>query len=71
MLRRGDVLVVWRLDRLGRSLPHLIELLTELEQAGIGFQSVFRDGSERAGCHHRASRPRARPPFDDIVRGLE
>src|SRR3954453_13973596 len=32
LLRPGDVLVVWRLDRLGRSLRHLIELLTELEQ---------------------------------------
>ena len=40
LLRPDDVLVVWRLDRLGRSLKHLIELLTELEQAGIGFQSL-------------------------------
>ena len=40
MLRAGDVLVVWRLDRLGRSLRHLIDLLTELEGEGIGFQSV-------------------------------
>src|SRR5512135_3886855 len=40
LLREGDVLVVWRLDRLGRSLKHLIELMTELEQAGIGFQSL-------------------------------
>ena len=39
-LRKGDVLVVWRLDRLGRSLRHLIELMTELEGEGIGFQSV-------------------------------
>lgn len=39
-LRRGDVLVVWRLDRLARSLKHLIELLTDLEEGGIGFQSL-------------------------------
>lgn len=40
VLRCGDVLVVWRLDRLGRSLRHLIELMTEMEGQGIGFQSV-------------------------------
>jgi DNA invertase Pin-like site-specific DNA recombinase len=40
VLREGDILVVWRLDRLGRSLKHLIELLTELERQGIGFQSL-------------------------------
>jgi DNA invertase Pin-like site-specific DNA recombinase len=40
LLREGDVLVVWRLDRLGRSLRHLIELMGELETEGIGFQSV-------------------------------
>jgi DNA invertase Pin-like site-specific DNA recombinase len=34
------VLEVWRLDRLGRSLRHLIELMTELEGQGIGFQSI-------------------------------
>jgi DNA invertase Pin-like site-specific DNA recombinase len=39
-LREGDVLVVWRLDRLGRSLKHLIELMTELEKQKIGFQSL-------------------------------
>ena len=40
LLRKRDVLVVWRLDRLGRSLKHLIEFMTELEEAGIGFQSL-------------------------------
>jgi DNA invertase Pin-like site-specific DNA recombinase len=39
-LRSGDVLAVWRLDRLGRSLKHLIELIGELEAERIGFQSV-------------------------------
>ncbi len=39
-LRDGDVLVVWRLDRLGRSLPHLIEVIAALEARGVGFQSL-------------------------------
>jgi DNA invertase Pin-like site-specific DNA recombinase len=39
-VRKGDTLVVWRLDRLGRSLPHLITTLTALEQRGIGFKSL-------------------------------
>jgi DNA invertase Pin-like site-specific DNA recombinase len=39
-LRSGDVLAFWRLDRLRRSLKHLIELMAELEAERIGFQSV-------------------------------
>jgi DNA invertase Pin-like site-specific DNA recombinase len=39
-VREGDTLVVWRLDRLGRSLKHLIETITELNKRKIGFKSI-------------------------------
>jgi len=39
-LRPGDTLVVWRLDRLGRSLRHLIEVVTGLDERGVGFRSL-------------------------------
>src|SRR5947199_5281728 len=39
-VREGDTLVVWRLDRLGRTLKHLIETVTELSKRHIGFKSL-------------------------------
>jgi DNA invertase Pin-like site-specific DNA recombinase len=50
-LREGDTLVVWRLDRLGRSLKHLIETVTALKQQKIAFKSLTEniDTSTAAG----------------------
>ncbi len=39
-LRAGDTLVVWKLDRLGRSVKDLVEMVGELEKRGVHFQSV-------------------------------
>ena len=39
-LKSGDVLVVWRLDRLGRSMRHLITIVEDLRDRGVGFRSL-------------------------------
>lgn len=39
-LHRGDVLLVWQLDRLGRSVRHLVTLIDQLQEMGVGFRSV-------------------------------
>ena len=38
--REGDILTVWKLDRLGRSLSHLIETVSALKARGVGFRSL-------------------------------
>jgi DNA invertase Pin-like site-specific DNA recombinase len=40
IMRRGDTIVVWRLDRLGRSLKHLLEFVADLETKEINFKSL-------------------------------
>ena len=39
-LSKGDVLVVWRLDRLGRSMVHLVSVIETLREKGVGFKSL-------------------------------
>lgn len=39
-VREGDIVVVWKLDRLGRSVQHLIELIQLLDEKKVGFQSI-------------------------------
>jgi len=38
--RKGDVIIVWKLDRLGRSLKHLVDLVNTLMEKGIGLKSL-------------------------------
>ena len=52
MLREGDTLVVWKLDRLGRSVKQLIELVSDLHKQNVQFKS-FTDSIDTgtpSGC---------------------
>jgi DNA invertase Pin-like site-specific DNA recombinase len=50
--RKGDIFVVWKLDRMGRLMSHLIEMIQELEKKGVGFQSLTEkmDTITAGGC---------------------
>lgn len=43
-LREGDTLVVWKIDRLGRSLPHLVQTVDQLRDRGVAFRSLTDAG---------------------------
>ena len=51
-LRAGDLLVVWKLDRLGRSVKGLVDLVGELDQQGVQFRSLT-DGIDTTTPHGR------------------
>jgi DNA invertase Pin-like site-specific DNA recombinase len=50
-VRDGDSLVVWKLDRLGRSLPHLIATVNGLGERGVGFRSLTEGAQERRAIY--------------------
>jgi len=48
-IRKGDILVIWKLDRLGRSLSHLLSIIEDLKQKGVDFASV-QDGFDTSSA---------------------
>jgi len=61
-LRAGDVLVVWKLDRLGRSLSHLVTVLSDLQKRGVAFLPLTEaiDTQKRGGAVYGAYLRRTR-----------
>ena len=50
-LKSGDVLLVWRLDRLGRSMHHLVNLIHDLGQRGVAFRSILDGGIDTTSAN--------------------
>ena len=65
--RTGDVLAVWRLDRLGRSLPHLLAVAAELDTAGVELRSL----TEAIDTTTAGGRPTLPPATIDAIRTLD
>jgi len=49
-LREGDTLVIWKLDRLGRSVKHLVDLVEKLREQGVQFKGSVARIVQAARC---------------------
>ena len=58
-LRGGDTLIVWHLDRLGRSIKDLIEIVSSLKRQGIGFRSLTQSDIDTTTANGE------KPPHND------
>ena len=68
-LRRGDVLVAWKLDRLGRDLRHLVNLVHELTERGVGLKILTGQGRPSTPPRRRASWSSASSPHSPSSSG--
>ena len=61
-LRRGDTLVVWKLDRLGRDLRHLVHIVRELTEREVGLRVLTGQGAQIDTATPAASSSASSPP---------
>ena len=64
--RKGDVFVVWKLDRLGRNLAHLVNTVQDLSARGVGLRVLTGEGAQ-VGHHHRGRPPGLRRDLKHLL----